>query len=174
MSRIAAIALFSLATVMTSSSASAQIMKVVPFDFTVNNNSLPAGTYTFGFDSVVPGLLIIQDRMKSVKAADLGVRGLIGPGKPHTLIFQDLPKQPPPPNQCATLRESNEHRPGGKQRRFSLYFEVLAGVFLSRTLSWAMMSSIVTNSADRVLWFAQHFILHKKHRHPPEMMVTSE
>lgn len=140
MSRIAAIALFSLATVMTSSSASAQITKVVPVDFTVNNNFLTAGIYTFGFDSVVPGLLIIQDRTKSVKATDLSVRGLIGPGKSHTLIFQDFPNQSPPPNQCASLRESNEHRPGGEQRRFSLYFKVLSGVFLSGAVSWAMLS----------------------------------
>ena len=142
MSRIAAIALFVLATAMTSSSASAQIMKVVPFkvvpfDFTVNNNFLTARVYTFGFDSVVPGLRIIQDRTKNVKATDPGVRVLIGPGKPHTLIFQDSPKLSPTPNQCAGLRESNEHRPGCEQRRFSLYFKVLAGVFLGSAIPWA-------------------------------------
>lgn len=139
MSRIAAIAFFALAAVMTSNSASAHIMKVVPFDFTVNNNFPPAGTYTFGFDSMAPGLLIIQDRMKSVKATDLGQRSLIGPGKPRTLIFQDFPEQPPPTNQSASQRESNEHRPAGEHRRFSLYFQVLAGVILCGVISWAML-----------------------------------
>lgn len=90
MKRIAAIALFVAATVMTAGSAQAQgnFMQVnVPFNFTVNDVFLPAGTYSFGFDSMVPELLIIRDRMQSVKATDLGQSGLTGPGKPRTLIF---------------------------------------------------------------------------------------
>ena len=131
MSRIAAIALFVLATVMTSSSASAQIIKVVPFDFNVNN-SMPTGTDTFGFDSVIPRLVIIQSRMGSKLATDLGARVLIGTGTLRTLIFQDLPKQPPPPFQCASPRS-------GEQRRFKLYVEIAASVFLCVITSWAML-----------------------------------
>ena len=96
MNRIAAIALFALATLMTSSSATAQrnIIEVdVPFNFTINNTSLPAGTYTFGFDSMYPDLLIIRDRTTEVKAKDFGLRGLIGPGSPRTLIFHQYGSQ---------------------------------------------------------------------------------
>lgn len=132
MSRIAAIAMFVFATVMTSSSASAHIIKVVPFDFNVNHNLLPAGTDAFGFDSVVLGLVIIQSRMNSEMATDLAVRVLIGPGKLRTLTFQDLPKQPPPPNHFASPRS-------GEQRRFKLYFGIAAGVFLCVITSWAML-----------------------------------
>ena len=56
MNRITAIALFALATLTTSTSATAQrnVMDVnVPFNFTVNGTFLAAGTYTFGFDSTV-------------------------------------------------------------------------------------------------------------------------
>jgi hypothetical protein len=90
MNRIAAIALFALATVLTSSSATAQrnLIEVnVPFNFNINNTFLPAGTYTFGFDSMDPDLLIIRDPTTLVKAKDFGQRGPIGPGRPRTLIL---------------------------------------------------------------------------------------
>jgi len=132
MSRMAAIAMFVLATVTTSSCASAHIIKVVPFDFNVNNNLLPVGSGAFGLDSVVPRLVIIQSRMSSEMATDIAVRVLIGPGKLRTLTFQDLSKQPPPPNQFASPRS-------GEQRRFKLYFEIAAGVFLCVITTWAML-----------------------------------
>ena len=90
MNRIVAIALFTLAAMVASSSAIAQrnVIEVnVPFNFTVNNTHLPAGAYTFGSDSLYPDLLIIRDRTKNVKARYLGQRGSIGAGKPHSLIF---------------------------------------------------------------------------------------
>lgn len=132
MSRIAAIAMFVLATAMTSSSASARHIKVVPFELDVNNNSRPAGTGALGFDSVVHRLLTIQGRMNSEMVMDLAMRVLIGPGKLRTLTFQDLPKQPPPPNQFASPRS-------GEQRRFSLYFEIVARVLLCVVISWPIL-----------------------------------
>jgi hypothetical protein len=90
MNRIAAIALFVIATLMTASSATAQSHVVegnVPFNFTVNNTSLPAGNYTFSFDSLFPDMLVVRDRTESVKARGLGERGPVGSGKPGTLIF---------------------------------------------------------------------------------------
>lgn len=64
MNRIAAIAVFAGATLMTASSARAQgsVVKAnVPFNFTVNDTVLPAGNYTFGFDLMCPDMLIIRD-----------------------------------------------------------------------------------------------------------------
>jgi hypothetical protein len=49
---------------------------------------------------------------------------------------QDSPKQPPPADQCASLRESNEYRLAGERRRFPLYLAILAGVFLCGLISW--------------------------------------
>jgi hypothetical protein len=90
MNRIAAIALFVGATLTTAFSATAQGNTVeanVPFSFTVNNTFLPAGIYTFGFDSSLPDLLIVRDRAKNVKAKGLGQRGSIGAEGPCSLIF---------------------------------------------------------------------------------------
>lgn len=90
MNRIAAIALFVGATLMTASSATAQssVIKVnVPFAFTVNNTSLPAGSYIFGFDSAHPDLLVIRDEKNAVRALDFGQRGSLGQRKSHALIF---------------------------------------------------------------------------------------
>ena len=96
MNRIFAVALFAGVAFTTGSCAKAQsaVIEVnVPFNFTINNTFLSAGTYTFGFDSKIPDLLIIRDRMKSLKARDLGERGSIDPGTPRTLIFHHYGSQ---------------------------------------------------------------------------------
>ena len=49
---------------------------------------------------------------------------------------QDSPKQPPMPDECASLRESNEYRLAGEQRRIPMYLEILACVFLCGLISW--------------------------------------
>jgi hypothetical protein len=90
MNRIAVIALFAATTLMTAASAAAQSNAVevnVPFNFTVGNTFLPAGSYTFGFDSSFPDVLVVRDRAKNVKARDVGLRGSIGPGRPDVLVF---------------------------------------------------------------------------------------
>jgi hypothetical protein len=88
MNRIAAITLF---VAMMAGCAKAQSNAVelnIPFNFTVNHTLLPAGIYTFGFDSKFPDVLVIRDGMQTVKAKDLGERGSIGPEKPRTAIFR--------------------------------------------------------------------------------------
>jgi hypothetical protein len=90
MNRITAIALFTIATLMTAGHANAQsaVLKVnVPFDFTVNSTFLPAGNYTFSFDTLLPNTLIIQDRAKNVRARAYILRGSIGAGREDSLIF---------------------------------------------------------------------------------------
>lgn len=90
MNRITAIALLTFATSMMAGSASAQgaaLKAKVPFNFTVNNVLLPAGSYELSFDSKLSDLLVVEDGTKSVRARALGERGAIGPGKPDMLIF---------------------------------------------------------------------------------------
>jgi len=90
MNRIAAIALFAGVTLMTAASASAQSSVVevnVPFNFTVNNTSLPAGGYSFGFDRMQPDVLVVRDRARNVKARYAGERGALSLGKTNALIF---------------------------------------------------------------------------------------
>ncbi len=90
MKRIIAIALFAIATLITARSANAQspVLKVnVPFNFTVSGTFLPAGNYEVGFDSMHPNVLVIQNRVKNVRATAYVQRGSIDSGKEHTLIF---------------------------------------------------------------------------------------
>ena len=96
MNRIAAIALFAGAALMTAGSAAAQgnaIEVNVPFNFSIDKTTLPAGSYTFGFDYMYPDTLVVRDRAKNVMARDVGQRGSIGPGKPDALIFHRFGKQ---------------------------------------------------------------------------------
>jgi hypothetical protein len=76
MKRIAAIALFVAATLLTASRAVAQdhrVIATVPFNFTVSDSWLPAGTYTIGFNSTAPNILSILDRAKSINISALGM-----------------------------------------------------------------------------------------------------
>jgi hypothetical protein len=96
MNRIVAIALLAGVAFTTGSCAKAQSAAIevnVPFNFTINNTFLPAGTYTFGFDSMYPDLLIVRDRTMEVKAKDLGLRGSIDTRRPRTLIFHHYGSQ---------------------------------------------------------------------------------
>ena len=90
MNRIIAIALLATATLMTAGNANAQsaVLKVnVPFSFTVDKTFLPAGNYIFGFDSMLPNTLIIEDRTKTVRARAYILRGSIAEGREDSLIF---------------------------------------------------------------------------------------
>jgi hypothetical protein len=69
MKNLTAIALFVAAGIATAGSALAQDHKVtatVPFNFTVNGRTLPAGTYTLGSEIDSPRMLTISDRQKGV------------------------------------------------------------------------------------------------------------
>ena len=69
MKNLTAIALFVAAGIATAGSALAQDHKVtasVPFNFTVNGRTLPAGNYTIGTETNSPRVLTISDREKGV------------------------------------------------------------------------------------------------------------
>jgi hypothetical protein len=69
MKNLTAIALFVAAGFVTAGSALAQDHKVtatVPFNFTVNGRTLPAGNYTIGNDANSPRVLTISDRKDGV------------------------------------------------------------------------------------------------------------
>ena len=90
MNRIAAIVLFAGAIFMTANRATGQssVIRVnVPFSFTINDTSVPAGSYTLGFDLMYPDMLIVRDQANNVIAKHLGQRGLVRPGKNGALIF---------------------------------------------------------------------------------------
>ncbi len=90
MNRIAAIALLVIATSITAGNASAQsvVLKVdVPFNFSVGDTLLPAGSYAVGFDQAHADVLLIEDRTRTVRAMAYVERGLIGRGTLHTLTF---------------------------------------------------------------------------------------
>ncbi len=90
MNRIAAIALFATATLMTAGNANAQrdfVTVDVPFSFTVNSTSLPAGIYTVCFDTMLPDWVVIQDQAKNVRARLWVLRGPFRAGREDRLIF---------------------------------------------------------------------------------------
>jgi hypothetical protein len=96
MKRITAIALFVAVTFLAAGRLNAEPSsgKVnVPFSFTVNNISLPAGTYTIGSDLMHPNMLVIRDQSNQVKAIEVGMSAVVDPGKPGSLIFHQYGDQ---------------------------------------------------------------------------------
>jgi len=90
MKRIAAIALLVAATLLTTGSAVAQDHRVkatIPFNFTVNDSWLPAGTYTIGSDSNSPNVLNIRDRANSVHILAMGLPDPRDSEKVGKLVF---------------------------------------------------------------------------------------
>lgn len=72
MKRITAFALFCLATLVTAGSVSAQdhtVQSTIPFDFTVGNTLLPAGTYTISSDTA--HVVVIRNAAKHIQIANL-------------------------------------------------------------------------------------------------------
>ena len=71
MKRIAAVTLIVAASFITAGSVLAQTHKEVaadiPFNFTLNGRSLPAGHYTIETDSSSPDVFRIEDRKDSVQ-----------------------------------------------------------------------------------------------------------
>jgi hypothetical protein len=90
MKRMAAIALSIAATFLNVRTAAADdhgIRVRVPFSFTVNNTSLPAGRYTIESDLSRPSMLIIRDESDSIKMIDYGMSDTSGMGKTGMLLF---------------------------------------------------------------------------------------
>jgi len=91
MKRIAAAMLFLAATFTMTGSAFAENGVVginVPFNFTVNGTTLPAGTYNFTRDLTHPEMLIIRDSNNRTKAMELGINSVYSAGKPGALVFR--------------------------------------------------------------------------------------
>jgi hypothetical protein len=90
MKRIAAIALFVAATLVTTGTALAQIQAVkanVPFNFNVSGAWLPAGTYTVGAAGLRSNEILIGSQEKHAGALALGMVDTNDPAKGGQLVF---------------------------------------------------------------------------------------
>jgi hypothetical protein len=90
MKRIAAISLILAAGFLTASSAMAQQQSVaanIPFAFSLNGRTLPAGHYTIASDSKNPEVLNIEDRKDSVHLMTIALPGADESKKDNTLVF---------------------------------------------------------------------------------------
>ncbi len=90
MNRIATLALFAAAALVTASSAMAQDHGVavnVPFDFNINNTALPAGNYIVGTDVNHPHMLVLRDQSNTVKALGVGMYDTKQSGQSGSLVF---------------------------------------------------------------------------------------
>ena len=91
MKRIAAIALFVASTLLTAGSAVAedhQVKATVPFNFTVNDTWLPAGTYMIGSNVNTPNLVSIRDQAKGINIVTMGPADSPDSEKVGKLVFR--------------------------------------------------------------------------------------
>jgi hypothetical protein len=96
MNRISAIALFVAASFVTVGSAMAQdhrVQATVPFNFTVNGNSLPAGTYTIGSEVAAPNVITITDRAKHVSLMAIALPDQNSARPANKLVFHKYGNQ---------------------------------------------------------------------------------
>jgi len=90
MKHIAAIALFVVASFLTAGKAIAQdhaVQATVPFNFTVNSTTLPAGNYTLGSDISSSHVLRITDRQKGAHAMVVTQPSSAGNKEANVLVF---------------------------------------------------------------------------------------
>lgn len=90
MKRIAAVTLILAAGFITAGSALAQTHKVaanIPFSFTLNGRSLPAGHYTIESDFNTPNVLRIDDREDDVHMIAMAQRDPSEAQRDNTLVF---------------------------------------------------------------------------------------
>lgn len=90
MKRIAAIALYVAATLITTGSAMAQdhgAKATVPFNFNVAGTWVPAGTYTIGSDSRSAGPVSLKDHEANISLWAIGQIDANEPGKAGELVF---------------------------------------------------------------------------------------
>jgi len=95
MKNLTAIALFVAAGIATAGSALAQDHKVtasVPFNFTVNGRTMPAGNYTIGNENSSPRILTIADREKGVALMTITVPDTDATGD-NKLVFHHYGNQ---------------------------------------------------------------------------------
>ena len=90
MNRISAIALIVAASFVTAGSAMAQdhrAQATVPFNFSVNGNWVPAGTYVLGSESTTPNVITITDREKNVHLMALMLQDSSSSRPANKLVF---------------------------------------------------------------------------------------
>ncbi|MGO9338418.1 MAG: hypothetical protein ACLPY1_13025 [Terracidiphilus sp.] len=93
MKRIAAIALFAAATLITTGSALAQdhgVQATVPFNFSVAGAWLPAGTYTIGSVGSQSNTISIGSREQKVSMYALGLANTNDSSKGGQLVFHRI------------------------------------------------------------------------------------
>lgn len=96
MKRIAAIALFVLASLITAGTAKAQdhaVQATVPFNFTVSGSIVPAGTYTIRSSATSPNVLNVTAREKSIHILVMGQTDSSDPGTDNKLVFHKYGNQ---------------------------------------------------------------------------------
>jgi hypothetical protein len=96
MNRIAAVTLIVAAGFITAGSALAQEHQVsanIPFNFTLNGRSMPAGHYTIESDSTRPDVLRIDDRDDSVHILAMALPGATDKQADSTLLFHKYGNQ---------------------------------------------------------------------------------
>jgi hypothetical protein len=96
MNRISAIALFVAASFVTAGSAMAQdhrVQATVPFNFTVNGESLPAGTYIIGSDVTSPRIVTISNRAKKVNLMAVTLPDSSSSHESNKLVFHKYGNQ---------------------------------------------------------------------------------
>jgi len=96
MKNIAAVALFIVATFIAAGSAPAQDRELranVPFNFTVNDQTLPSGAYTIHSSRTSSTILEIRNWDKKVAVLSLGQSNQSDPGLDNTLVFHKYGNQ---------------------------------------------------------------------------------
>ena len=90
MKHFTAIALFIAASFITAGKAIAQdyaVQATIPFNFTVNGRSLPAGNYTLGSDITSPTILKIRERTQHANAMVMTMPSPTEKRKANELVF---------------------------------------------------------------------------------------
>lgn len=96
MKNIAAIALIIAATFIAAGPAPAQdhlVKATVPFDFTVGDRTLPAGTYTISSDTNSQGYVAIRNQDRKMAILTLCLPNQTNSGKDNTLLFHKYGNQ---------------------------------------------------------------------------------
>jgi hypothetical protein len=96
MKNIAAIALFVASTFIAAGSATAQdhlVKATIPFNFTVGEKALPAGTYMIGSALTSPGVLAIRSWDNKVNVLSLGQSNQGDHVQDNTLMFHKYGNQ---------------------------------------------------------------------------------
>jgi hypothetical protein len=96
MKRILAIALVLASTLVVAGASSAQEHRVkatVPFNFTVGDFTVPAGTYTVDSTAISPDVLVLRNVDKDIKIVTTGRSNQSNPQRVSALVFHKYGNQ---------------------------------------------------------------------------------